>query len=404
MSLIQRSTTTTTTPTTNNNKTENNTNNNKPPTWNSVLVKMVTSLIMGILFGYVMDQAMVSSPTSIRRQFIFNKFIMLKMFLTAAGVGAVVFSFMEYFMSEKFHQVRCSRGYSDKGLLTLLIGGILQGIGMALSGACPGTVVIQMSHMDTISPFLIYVGGLFGAICYGGLHPVLNKWHLLDFEHTLKPSFDDAHIDRIFKKPFFILGLPLAIMLFSVVAIIEYFVPYQQEIRGDVIKTHKTDEFPPELAGLVVGLLQIPAFIELSTFLGASSAYSVITSQYQRVASEHHRSRFTYIGSFLKSPAWWQVAYGAGAFAGGMLSVHKNIISKHQLAGNSLSVSHFHAFLGGVLLVFGARVAGGCASGHGLSGFPLLNIGGWITVPAMFGGAILTMIGMTIIYGEEILL
>ena len=57
---------------------------------------------------------------------------------------------------------------------------------------------------------------------------------------------------------------------------------------------------------------------------------------------------------------------------------------------SSASVNPIEAFLGGFLVVFGARFAGGCASGHGISGLPSLNVVSWFTVPSMFAGGILT--------------
>ena len=46
------------------------------------------------------------------------------------------------------------------------------------------------------------------------------------------------------------------------------------------------------------------------------------------------------------------------------------------------------AFCGGFLMLFGSRMAGGCTSGHGLSGMGLLATASFVAVPAMFGGGI----------------
>jgi len=43
-----------------------------------------------------------------------------------------------------------------------------------------------------------------------------------------------------------------------------------------------------------------------------------------------------------------------------------------------------------MLLTLGARIAGGCTSGHGLSGAGLLFLPSFVAVPAMFGGGIAT--------------
>jgi uncharacterized membrane protein YedE/YeeE len=44
------------------------------------------------------------------------------------------------------------------------------------------------------------------------------------------------------------------------------------------------------------------------------------------------------------------------------------------------------AFGGGMLMAFGARLAGGCTSGHGISGTLQLSIGSWIAVICFFLG------------------
>jgi uncharacterized membrane protein YedE/YeeE len=41
-------------------------------------------------------------------------------------------------------------------------------------------------------------------------------------------------------------------------------------------------------------------------------------------------------------------------------------------------------------MLFGARIAGGCTSGHGISGMAQLSAGSTLAVAAMFAGGILT--------------
>jgi uncharacterized membrane protein YedE/YeeE len=51
---------------------------------------------------------------------------------------------------------------------------------------------------------------------------------------------------------------------------------------------------------------------------------------------------------------------------------------------------YIDAFLGGALILFGARLAGGCTSGHIISGITQLSVSGLIFGAAVFGGGILT--------------
>jgi uncharacterized membrane protein YedE/YeeE len=64
-----------------------------------------------------------------------------------------------------------------------------------------------------------------------------------------------------------------------------------------------------------------------------------------------------------------------------------------QLSGNdeatyAAGVGPWSGLLGGFLVVFGARLGGGCTSGHGISGVPMLNALSMVAVGAMFATGI----------------
>jgi hypothetical protein len=68
------------------------------------------------------------------------------------------------------------------------------------------------------------------------------------------------------------------------------------------------------------------------------------------------------------APNFWQVAFVLGGIGGAALSAARS--------GTVGAVKGLHpllAFGGGASLVFGSRCAGGCTSGHGISGFSLLS-------------------------------
>ncbi|MCK9225971.1 MAG: YeeE/YedE family protein, partial [Candidatus Muirbacterium halophilum] len=57
--------------------------------------------------------------------------------------------------------------------------------------------------------------------------------------------------------------------------------------------------------------------------------------------------------------------------------------------GVSKRKRNLFAFMGGLLVIIGARMAGGCPSGHGLSGIAQLSISGFVSVIFfVIGGAI----------------
>ena len=59
-----------------------------------------------------------------------------------------------------------------------------------------------------------------------------------------------------------------------------------------------------------------------------------------------------------------------------------------------VNIGALRAITGGAMLIFGARLAGGCTSGHGISGMSQLSVSSFITVTAMFGGGVLWVLLM----------
>ncbi len=66
---------------------------------------------------------------------------------------------------------------------------------------------------------------------------------------------------------------------------------------------------------------------------------------------------------------------------------------------DSLTIQRiFRAFIGGIIVLFGARLAGGCTSGHMMSGMMQTSLSGYLFAASAFAAAIPTAI---IFYGRE---
>jgi len=59
-----------------------------------------------------------------------------------------------------------------------------------------------------------------------------------------------------------------------------------------------------------------------------------------------------------------------------------------KFGASSLPLRGAAGFAGGILMAFGARMAGGCTSGHGISGTLQLNVASWIAVICFFIGGV----------------
>jgi hypothetical protein len=155
----------------------------------------------------------------------------------------------------------------------------------------------------------------------------------------------------------------------------------------------------PYLAGIVIGLLQIPAFLIVETALGASSSYVTVGALFAswldpsildiKYASAH-------VAATAKN--WWQVALVGGVAIGAFVSMKlsgarraaRSPIWSRALGSASPTKRYAVAFFGGFIMLFGARIADGCTSGHGLSGMAQLSVGSTVAVAAMFAGGIAT--------------
>ncbi len=155
----------------------------------------------------------------------------------------------------------------------------------------------------------------------------------------------------------------------------------------------------PYVAGVVIGLLQIPAFLLIETALGASSSYVTVGGL---IASWLDPSivKIDYVAKHVAATGknWWQVALVIGVAIGAFLSMKMSGASRapispvwtRALGSASPAKRYAVAFFGGFLMLFGARIADGCTSGHGISGMAQLTVGSTVAVAAMFAGGIAT--------------
>jgi len=67
-------------------------------------------------------------------QFIFEKEIMMKMFLGGLSGSALSLAILSVYDTHAFDKAREGRGFGDKGAVSAVLGGLIQGAGMALAG------------------------------------------------------------------------------------------------------------------------------------------------------------------------------------------------------------------------------------------------------------------------------
>ena len=151
----------------------------------------------------------------------------------------------------------------------------------------------------------------------------------------------------------------------------------------------------PYLAGIGLGLTMLAAFVLVGRGLGASGAFSsAIAWGLGWLAPEHARSNeflAGYIGDGTKSPLMsWLPFEVLGVLVGALVSgllAHRVQLTIEKGPRVSVRARLATAFAGGMMMAFGAALARGCTSGQALTGGALLNLGSWVFMLMVFGGA-----------------
>lgn len=158
-----------------------------------------------------------------------------------------------------------------------------------------------------------------------------------------------------------------------------------------------------KVAGLLLGLLLIIA-TAVATPLGVSTQYVVTDAIVLHSAAPALAESNEYLNKYGEKGNWgigygWMLVFGMFIGGGASALITRRFRSRENASipsmwsgqfGNSTPQRMMHAFIGGVLLLFGARLAGGCTSGHMISGISQLTIGSFIFGISIFASGILT--------------
>ncbi|GAM24290.1 hypothetical protein SAMD00019534_074650 [Acytostelium subglobosum LB1] len=340
----------------------------------TMIKSSVAGAAVGSVFGYALQRSGVYLPRIIQAQMDFSNFTMLKMFMTAALTSSLSITVLSR-----------NKTFTLTSLPVMwrrnLFGGLIMGAGIYLTGSCPGTVLAQVGAGLTSSYFTL-LGGLAGAVLYGYVNSKVEK--------ALSKESDEQFLHKGLNVPFYKVTLPFAGILMAFLVVLERFVPWQ--IDSGVSMSAPTfgtlvTPWSPYVAGLVIGLLQLPSHLLTGSGLGTSSAYCTVSSRLCGLLPSSdsitgYFKKFTQDAKKFSGPA-----LNAGIVLGAYLSSRTALVSA---ADSAMAHSPLYYVAGGAILLFGARMANGCTSGHGLTGMAKLEIGSLITVASLFAGGIIT--------------
>lgn len=129
-------------------------------------MKFLKFLIVGVLFGIVMAKAEVISWYRIQEMFRFQAFHMYGIIGTAVVFGSIGVALIKKFEIKDFSGNPIQFYPKAKSVVRYLIGGTIFGLGWALSGACPGPMVVNIGY-GYLPMIIVFVFATLGTFLYG---------------------------------------------------------------------------------------------------------------------------------------------------------------------------------------------------------------------------------------------
>ncbi len=167
----------------------------------------------------------------------------------------------------------------------------------------------------------------------------------------------------------------------------------------------------PWLVGAGLGMLSWLTFGWMHKALGTSTTFVKACGAVEGAISQSYVYGNAYFAKNLgsaeapKAVFDWQfalvIALAVGAFLAARLSGSRFVEHVPELwkqrFGPSRTLRYLGAFVGGVILMYGARLADGCTSGHGISGSLQLAASSWAFMVSFFASGIVTAF---VLYGK----
>jgi uncharacterized protein len=129
-------------------------------------MKFIKFLVLGIVFGIVMAKSEAISWFRIQEMFRFQAFHMYGIIGTAVVLGVIGTALIKKFKIRDYHGNPILFYPKDKSITRYLVGGTIFGLGWALSGACPGPMVVNIGY-GFLSMAIVFLFAIVGTYLYG---------------------------------------------------------------------------------------------------------------------------------------------------------------------------------------------------------------------------------------------
>ncbi len=135
-------------------------------------MRFIKFLLLGIVFGIVMTKSEAVSWFRIQEMFRFQAFHMYGIIGTAVTLGVAGVALIKKFKIRDYQGNPIEFYPKEKSVTRYLLGGSIFGLGWALSGACPGPMIVNIGY-GYWAMGIVFLFAIAGTYLYGLLRAKL---------------------------------------------------------------------------------------------------------------------------------------------------------------------------------------------------------------------------------------
>ena len=324
------------------------------------------TVLLGFLFGAILIYGKLNRYDTINGAARWTDLTVPKMIALAIGLGSILLALEIGFGLAEFHVKPFILG-------GIILGGLLFGTGMAILGYCPGTLAISAGE-GALDAVVGIVGGILGGIVYTLVLPYISG--------ILGPDLGKLSLASVTGGSGFLYGF--LVVVAGVAFIAGAFYLHRQE---------KATDKKWVVSGIGLAILNPVIFLTIVSNrpIGASTSYPYVGDLLSGLTDN------TYFEKITKSGLWELVFLTGALLAGFVLSLLRKDFKFRMVypawaktRGDNAGNRALWAFLAGFILIFGARMAGGCTTGHIISGGMQLAFSSLVFGAFVFAGLLIT--------------
>lgn len=272
-------------------------------------------------------------------------------------------------------------GYAS---MATIIGGIVFGTGMVMASGCVVGTLYKMAK-GNLTNLIAFIGIIAGSMVYAESHPF----------------WESLRRDTVFIKHMFLRGGNVIIFVLMIVALM-LFLKWKGEGKWN-LEAYATGYLQPWKAAIIIAVLNVLVYIFSGWPMGITTAYAKIGGYIENILYPNHVQSLAYFSqnSISSNISGVNISGGAspkvdivtftemaliiGIISGSFLT--SVFFKEFKIYGLPPKKQVISAFLGGMFLAYGARIAGGCNLKFIAGALPLLSIQGIVFVISMVIGA-----------------